>query len=830
MLDFISKIFKRQSETKHQSNNIKLQNESNVSKAELEEKHNQQAHERVDMMKKINDLSHNELALIDLVLQCEFSDGRLQAAQFIYSKNALEKIKDAMRNTDKRVVKLMQKRLDIIDQSEKDEKEARQLISQAEQLLKQDCLLLNQVIDLDKQVKSLTQFPDVLHQAYSQVREQLEQQLAVQQSLQRRLLDVSKKLEWNNDEFIQENSSELEKQWQECQIEIDAVSSHEKAYSVPKNLLSSVKLLLQNQFIKLKKISQQQKTDSFKSEHIDDTKNSAQHKIITNQSITTKSLFDTSQFELILKQFETALENGSMQNSRQFDRELKGIKLDQSAISTSQKDRLQLARSSFIQMQSLAKWSSDVSRNELIETAEGLAALNLNAKEIVSTVKALRQQWKQLEITSGGTSKELWDKFDQLCNTVYAPAAQHFQEVDEQRKSNLIKAEHALISMKNQAELMLSVNEKLINWKQVQQLIQQFQQDWKTWNDFDKQQQVKMNLKFDELLASLRIPLIHRQREELFLREQLIEQANLIDASQRNALDQIRLLQESWHSQARNVPLRRQDEQNLWDKFRAACDTVFQKRKQLSESADTQRQDNLQLKIQICERLEQAILIENVEINESIQLIKKIANEWKTVGAIPREQDAAIEKRYLVAVHAINNNINFLREKEKKIHNELLLKKISICQALELLLVSTENNEEVKQDQKQKIEEEWSQVTSLTASSNNKNQLRFALDERYKLGQQALSDMEFDNSILIQKNLLSFDEILLHLEILNGVDSPERLSRERLQKQVEVLQLSMKNGQSENNLLNLTSELIAIPVILDMERKQRLTVVLTHLS
>ena len=38
---------------------------------------------------------------------CEFADGRFQAAQFIYSKDALEKIKNVMRNTDKRVVKLM---------------------------------------------------------------------------------------------------------------------------------------------------------------------------------------------------------------------------------------------------------------------------------------------------------------------------------------------------------------------------------------------------------------------------------------------------------------------------------------------------------------------------------------------------------------------------------------------------------------------------------------------------------------------------------------------------------------------------------------------------
>ena len=44
-----------------------------------------------------------------------------------------------------------------------------------------------------------------------------------------------------------------EEQWQECNAEVQAVFAHEKAHSIPKNLLSEVKALLQSQQNNIKK-------------------------------------------------------------------------------------------------------------------------------------------------------------------------------------------------------------------------------------------------------------------------------------------------------------------------------------------------------------------------------------------------------------------------------------------------------------------------------------------------------------------------------------------------------------------------------------------------
>ena len=51
-----------------------------------------------------------------------------------------------------------------------------------------------------------------------------------------------------------------------------------------------------------------------------------------------------------------------------------------------------------------------------------------------------------------------------------------------------------------------------------------------------------------------------------------------------------------------------------------------------------------------------------------------------------------------------------------------------------------------------------------------------------------------------------------------------------LQKQVEVLQTSMKSGQGENNVNALMTKLIILPVILDADRQKRMSLVLSHID
>ena len=64
-------------------------------------------------------LAHDEAGAVDFLLSCEFADARLIAAQSIASREALQRVLKAVRNTDRRVARLMQSRLDAVEAQHK---------------------------------------------------------------------------------------------------------------------------------------------------------------------------------------------------------------------------------------------------------------------------------------------------------------------------------------------------------------------------------------------------------------------------------------------------------------------------------------------------------------------------------------------------------------------------------------------------------------------------------------------------------------------------------------------------------------------------------------
>ena len=62
-------------------------------------------------------------------------------------------------------------------------------------------------------------------------------------------------------------------------------------------------------------------------------------------------------------------------------------------------------------------------------------------------------------------------------------------------------------------------------------------------------------------------------------------------ANFRHTLDKLRGLQERWQEQAKALPLERKVEQALWQRFRAACDAIFEARNAKRKEEDGRKQE-----------------------------------------------------------------------------------------------------------------------------------------------------------------------------------------------------------------------------------------------
>ncbi len=143
--------------------------------------------ERLAALPKDGEGRVDESAAADFILQCDFSELRLAAAEFLVSRAQLERVHATIRNTDRRVAKLLQGRLDAIRHHDAEMVRAQACLAQAETLLADDKLSPNQVAELDRRW-SVIAAPE-LAPRFSALRASLAARLEAQVGLQRAMID-----------------------------------------------------------------------------------------------------------------------------------------------------------------------------------------------------------------------------------------------------------------------------------------------------------------------------------------------------------------------------------------------------------------------------------------------------------------------------------------------------------------------------------------------------------------------------------------------------------------------------------------------------------------
>ncbi|GGC85764.1 DUF349 domain-containing protein [Undibacterium terreum] len=844
MFDF---LFKRKSKSPTPAQAISAQAASQQENQEIKKQQAERA--RNAALAQLEQISQDEAAVVNFLTTCDFADGRLKAAQYIHTEAALNQVLVAVRNTDRRVAKLVQSRLDLILQAGKQQAAAQAHIAAARQMAAAQHLLANQVAELDRQVAGLKGFPAELREEFELLRQTLDTRLQAQTALQRRVLNLIAKLhELAATDDIQ--PQQAQHTLGQLQAEFDDSMSQVEAVSLPKNLaqefaeeIADLRKTIDAQLDVLRKQAEEharaEKKAADKAAAIADAAAAlaaqaaieftaapdavaadiaqrdgtqpAPAPVVKKESQENRekpALITSSvgKITAAIQGIEDALAQGTVQVALKLDRELRGIDLKASGASTSLRDKLTRLRSELGHLQGWAKWGGGVSRDELIKTAEELAALKLEPNELAKRVADLRDRWKAMEAVSGSANKEVWERFDAACTQAYAPAASYFQQLGEERKANLEKADAMIAELRSHAGLL---NQPPVDWKALVNLGQQARQKWQALGPIDRKHRTRLEAEFDAAYKILWTPLEERRQQEILSREALISEAQALNPDQRAVVDQVRALQARWQEQAGSVPLKRKDEQALWEKFRAACDAIFAQRRAASETADSQRKESLQAKENICAELEQAELADDQKIK---QLLQQSAAAWRNAGYVPKADETAIEQRYKAAVNKLEELARQLLGAKSAELKQVLEQKIRICHALETMLVL----DAVDDARIEQLSAEWAALPNLPAKAASSMNRRFAAIVK------ALQARDQAYVGVLRDNAASFDQHLLQLEIIAGVESPEAYSRERLQMQVKVLQASLQSGGKQTAAEDQLRDLYALAAMTTEAQLQRL--------
>lgn len=814
--------------------------------------------EKQSALEQARSLGADEAPALAFLLQCQFADARLIAAEKLHQQANLETAMQAMRNTDRRVEKLLQQRLQFLAHQAQQQQQLNACLESAQGLLADTQLMPNQVADLDRRWQVAGGKPD--DTSFAPVREQLARRLQQQMQLQRNIRDHIQSLRAHSadadiGQSSQSNqSSQLSELMQQgLQLESDA-----EIKAVPKVLLQELALAqsqLAQQIRNLAQAEQQQAEQQAARQQKADADQASQANLaqppigtpidaaigptigantdagaapeggidlapvgeiqaepIRPRPAKNKSVLDPAllqQFANALDALEKALEQGLLHAAFEHDKTLRELK--QVRPNAQQAARLGQARAELHRLQGWAKWGGNVSREELVKAVEELGAQDLSMVELAKKVGSMRERWKKLDTASGAAPKSLWERFDNACTQAYAPAAAHFKKLSEERQHNLQQAQGLLEQIE---QFNASFVESQADWRQVSHFAQRQRQHWQQLGPLERKDKKRLDQEFERLMAHSGTPLAEQRRHEAVRREQMIKQVQACNPHDRATLDLLRQLQERWQEQAKALPLERKPEQDLWQRFRSACDAVFATRKESAQVADSERRTHLQAKEALCTELEG-----QHEAQEAAKLLRSSQDAWHQIGAVPRAQEQAIEQRFQRARQALQQQIEQAKRAARREEHTRMRQKLELCQQLEASLL--EPDCAINATNATHWQTRWQAIAPLGRELEN------TLLRRFEAALQA-------SAPYIQKlrsNREQFLNELLRLEIILSLDSPEPYARERLKIQVEVLQSSLRSGQKAEAPQAQVLRLCALPVLLDEPDMNRLErVLLTLLS
>ena len=832
-------------------------------------------------------LQHDEAGSLAFLLKCEFAEARLIAAQAILSKPAVRQALDAMRNTDRRVARLMQARLDVLHGQEQLTAASAECTMAAQQLALQPRLTPNQVSELDRRWQALLPLPEALQQAFDVPRRRLAERLTAQTALQRGAIDLLANLQQLPAQFGEALIATAQDRMAQIEVELATLKNAAELESLPKHLLAqcdaAANTVRATIALCAAQQAQEQAAQRARTEQLDQWEACAPNTLQVKQlrrewSRTAKSAeAPTAADELLQVRFETllqcvaasqavpadltesapestgaagpraplqtasphaaqefiealsalelALANGSLQGAADADKRIR--LMDASALGSNAAQHAQLSRlrAELGRLQGWARWGGNVSREELQKAAEALPAQGLALSELGKQINTLRERWKTLDSSAGPAPKELWLGFDAACTAAYAPVAAHVEKQAAEREQNAELVRALLAEIHQLADQINGAATP--DWKAIAQFCQRSVQSFQRLTGSDRRNKKRFDAEFSAALARLREPLAAVQHAEIAHRESMISEAGQLNATERGALDRLKQLQERWQTHARTMPLERDDEQALWRRFRDACDAAFAKRKEHAAEADAERNQHLETKEAVCSQLEAALETAASATQASLATSR---------AALLRESAAAwsaigpVPRGAEAALEARYRtavaHLTQQIEATRRAERDTLRQGVQRKLALCLQAESAVANggDGAVSATLQTIKTAWQAL-----GADDSATLRL-LAQRFARAQACAQHADPAYLNVLQANRAVLLQELLRTEIILSIESPTERARERLQLQVEVLQSVLKSSVVAPTAQSQLHALCGMPAALGADDSTRLLRLVEHLA
>ncbi len=314
-------------------------------------------------------------------------------------------------------------------------------------------------------------------------------------------------------------------------------------------------------------------------------------------------------------------------------------------------DRFYDQRSIYFELKDLDRQKNLKIKQELCERAEALAD-HEDLKAAIVQLNELHEEYKHAGSVPREDQEALWQRFKAASDQVYARRKDYFENLKEEFEKNYEKK----LELAKEAEGFTSFDSDSISeWNKKTKEIQEIQKRWESIGGLPRDKAKAVNKQFwgafkkffnnkNQFFKKLE----GTRDENLKKKEELIVQAEELKESEdwNGTTQKYKDLQAQWKDIG---PVPEKVRNEIYKKFKEACDHFFNRRREKNASQNQQYEENLKLKLQICDQIEAIAEQDEINLDDVYDLI----DNHSQLGFVPRNAIKKDRARFDEAVEKI---------------------------------------------------------------------------------------------------------------------------------------------------------------------------------
>jgi len=325
-------------------------------------------------------------------------------------------------------------------------------------------------------------------------------------------------------------------------------------------------------------------------------------------------------------------------------------------------DRFYDNRSIYFELKELDRKKNLESKIELCEKAEQLLEYEV-IRDAVKELNELHEEFKHIGPVPKEMQEVVWQRFKSASDAVYNRRKDYVSGLKKELHENLETKKQLVEEV---AKFNDFDSDKISEWNEKTKDILDLQKKWESIGGLPREHAKEINKHFWSSFKSFFnnknkfFKKLESQRDDnLLKKEDLVKRAEELQESSvwEKTAEQLKELQREWKDIG---PVPEKNRNEVYKKFKKACDTFFNKRREHSKEVESEYKVNLKKKEEICAEIEKMV----GEKDKNVDRFKELQLKFNEIGFVPRNTIKRINKKFNHATELFLNSFD-LSDTEK---------------------------------------------------------------------------------------------------------------------------------------------------------------------